>query len=91
MSILSSFSSKFNLSESKDLITYKDQYGIVLPKVDEYYNDTFIKEMIKAKEKKDEISERMRLLYVALTRAREKIVIVLPKIEKEEYGNDSFV
>lgn len=85
------FSSKFNLSESKDLITYKDQYGIVLPKVDEYYNDTFIKEMIKAKEKKDEISERMRLLYVALTRAREKIVIVLPKIEKEEYGNDSFV
>ena len=47
--------------------------------------------MIKAKEKKDEISERMRLLYVALTRAREKIVIVLPKIEKEEYGNDSFV
>ena len=85
------FSSKFNLSESKDLITYKDQYGIVLPKVDECYNDTFIKEMIKAKEKKDEISERMRLLYVALTRAREKIVIVLPKIEKEEYGNDSFV
>ena len=85
------FSSKFNLSESKDLITYKDQYGIVLPRVDEYYNDTFIKEMIKAKEKKDEISERMRLLYVALTRTREKIVIVLPKIEKEEYGNDSFV
>ena len=77
------FSSRFNLSELKEKIIFDNEYGIVLPKVDEYYKDTIIKTLIKKKTRREEISERIRLLYVALTRAREKMTIVIPKIEEE--------
>ena len=78
------FASKFSLSELTDKIIYDNNYGIVLPKVDEYYKDTILKTLIKKKTRQEEISERIRLLYVALTRAREKMIIVIPKIEEEE-------
>ena len=77
------FSSRFNLSELKEKIIYDNNYGIVLPKVDEYYKDTILKTLIKHNTRREEISERIRLLYVALTRAREKMIIVIPKIEEE--------
>ena len=78
------FASKFSLSELTDRIIYDNNYGIVLPKVDEYYKDTILKTLIKKNTRCEEISERIRLLYVALTRAREKMIIVIPKIEEEE-------
>ena len=78
------FASKFSLSELTDRIIYDNNYGIVLPKVDEYYKDTILKTLIKKNTRGEEISERIRLLYVALTRAREKMIIVIPKIEEEE-------
>lgn len=77
------FSSRFNLSELKEKIIYDNNYGIVLPKVDGYYKDTILKTLIKHNTRREEISERIRLLYVALTRAREKMIIVIPKIEEE--------
>ena len=77
------FYSKFSLSELTDKIIYDNNYGIILPKVDEYYKDTIVKTLIKKNTRYEEISERIRLLYVALTRAREKMIIVIPKIEEE--------
>lgn len=77
------FYSKFSLSELTDKIIYDNNYGIVLPKVDEYYKDTIVKTLIKKNTRREEISERIRLLYVALTRAREKMIIVIPKIEED--------
>ena len=78
------FASKFSLSELNDKIIYDNDYGIVLPKVDGYYKDTILKKLIKKNTRREEISERIRLLYVALTRAREKMIIVIPKIEETE-------
>ena len=78
-----SFPSKFNLSDLNDKILYDNQYGVILPKVDEYYKDTIIKTLLKRKTKKEEISEKIRLLYVALTRAKEKMILVIPEIEEE--------
>ena len=78
------FYSRFSLSELTDKIIYDNKYGIVLPKVDEYYKDTILKTLIKKNTRREEISERIRLLYVALTRAREKMIIVMPKIEESE-------
>jgi len=78
------FAYKFSLSELTDKIIYDNNYGIVLPKVDEYYKDTILKTLIKKNTRLEEISERIRLLYVALTRAREKMIIVIPKIEEDE-------
>ena len=77
------FYNRFNLSELREKIIYDNKYGIVLPKVNEYYKDTILKTLIKKNTRLEEISERIRLLYVALTRAREKMIIVLPKLDEE--------
>ncbi len=77
------FSSRFNLPEFNDRIYFDNKYGIVLPKVDKFYKDTILKTITKKKGLTEDISERIRLLYVALTRAKEKMVIVLPKSEEE--------
>ena len=75
---------RFNLDETKKRVLYDNKYGIVIPKVDDYYKDTIIKTLVKNNIKKEEISEEIRLLYVALTRVKEKMIIVIPKIEEEK-------
>lgn len=74
--------SKFNLSELNDRILFDQEYGLILPVFDEGLKDTFYKTLLKLKVKKEEISERLRVLYVALTRAREKMIIVVPEFNK---------
>ena len=81
---------KFNISDINDLFIVSKYYGLIVP--NELDNDnTVIKELYKYSYIKEEISEKIRLLYVALTRAREKMIIVIPKkettkLEKNEYG-----
>jgi len=77
------FSSRFNTSELKEKIIYDNKYGLILPNVDGYYKDTILKTLLKINTKKEEISEKIRLLYVALTRAKEKMIIVMPEVEEE--------
>lgn len=77
------FQDKFNTNELKEKIIYDNKYGLVLPKVEEYYKDTILKTLLKLNTKREEISERIRLLYVAVTRAKEKMIFVIPKIEEE--------
>ena len=76
-----SFQSRFNIQELKEKILYDNKYGIILPKVDEYYKDTIIKTLCKKNYKREEISEKIRLFYVALTRAKEKMIMVIPEEE----------
>ena len=76
------FSSKFNTMELKERILYDNKYGLVIQKVDEYYKDTILKTLLKVTTKKEEISEKIRLLYVAVTRAKEKMIIVMPEQEE---------
>lgn len=78
------FQDKFNLMELKEKILFDNEYGIILPKVDKYYKDTILKTLIKERTKKEEISERIRLLYVAVTRAKEEMIFVTPKMEEEK-------
>ena len=77
------FSSRFNISELNERILFDNKYGIIIPKVDNYYKDTILKTLLKINTKKEEISERIRVLYVALTRAKEKMIIVMPELEEE--------
>ena len=76
-------SSNFNTDELKDRILFDNKYGIILPKVDNCYKDTVLKLLLKDTLKKEDISERIRLFYVAVTRAKEKMIIVMPKLEEE--------
>lgn len=78
------FTSPFNLNELSERVLFDSQYGFVLPKVDQYYKDTILKTLLKKHTKLEEISERIRLLYVAVTRAKEKMVIVMPECEEEQ-------
>lgn len=77
------FQDKFNTNELKEKIIYDNKYGLILPKVDTYYKDTILKTLLKNNTKREEISERIRLLYVAVTRAKEKMIFLSPKIEEE--------
>ena len=77
------FSGKFNTQELKERIIYDNKYGLVVQKVDEYYKDTILKTLLKNSTKKEEISEKIRLLYVAVTRAKEKMIIVMPETDEE--------
>ena len=52
-------------------------------KVNESYKDTIMKTLLKSRVRNEEISERIRLLYVAVTRAKEKMIFVLPEQEEE--------
>ena len=70
-------------------IIFDNNYGLILPTVTGFYKDTILKTLVKEKTKKEEISERIRLLYVAVTRAKEKMIIVTE--EQEETSEEEFV
>ena len=84
-----SLSSKFNIRELSEKIILDNKYGFILPKVNHYYKDTILKTLLKEQFKKEEIGERLRLFYVALTRAKEKMIIVMP--EQDIDNNYQFV
>ena len=80
---------KFNTKDLNSKIIVDNKYGIIIP--NEKNETSLIKELYKENYKKEDISERLRLFYVALTRAKEKIIIVLPykdtvKTHKNELG-----
>ena len=67
----------FNVRELNDKIYYSNKYGIVIPYFkDNLLHNTIIKTLLQNNYYEEEISEKLRLLYVALTRAREKIIFV---------------
>ena len=69
-------SKKFNIDDLKNKFYFDKKYGIITPYIDEKDNQTIIKDLLKNEYIKEEISEKLRLFYVALTRAREKMIIV---------------
>jgi len=72
----SGFDKPFNLDDLKSRIIYDNKYGIVIPIENDGLDDLITKYIIKDNYIKEDISERIRLLYVALTRAKEKMIIV---------------
>lgn len=76
--------SKFNISDLKEKFTYDDTYGIITPYVDNGQVNTIYKYLLKDKYIKEEIGEKIRLFYVALTRAKEKMIMVGDLTIKDE-------
>ena len=72
----SGFHKEFNLMDVKDKILYNEKYGLIMPSYNEGFSNTFINTIFKEDNLRNEISEKIRLLYVALTRAKEKMIIV---------------
>ncbi len=72
----SGLSKKFNIDDLKSKFYFNEKYGIITPYIDNEPKTTILKTLLKKDYLKEEISEKLRLFYVALTRAREKIIIV---------------
>ena len=78
----------FNISDIKEKFTYSNKYGIITPYFDEGVGETIYKSLMKDDYLKEEISEKIRLFYVALTRAKEKMILVMP-YEEIDSGKES--
>ncbi len=87
----SGLSLSFNISDLKEKVLFDSEYGIVIPSFQNGYQDTFYKLLLKKKYMKEEISEKIRLFYVALTRCKEQMIVVANLEEQESYLNDGFV
>ena len=84
---------EFNTSELKDKFIVDKKYGLIVPSNLEEIDNSLIKEMYKYDFNREEVSEKIRLFYVALTRAREQMIIVLPDKETRtlEKNNDGVI
>lgn len=67
---------RFVYKELNDRILFDKEYGIIIPVFREGLKDTILKKLLKQRTIYEEISERLRIFYVALTRAKEKMIIV---------------
>ncbi len=78
----------FNISDLKDRFLFDNKYGIITPYFKEGINESMIKYLVKYHYLEEEVSEKIRLFYVALTRAKETMILLTPKIEEEIYDLD---
>ena len=82
---------EFNISDLKERFLQDKDYGIIVPYFDEGIGITIYKELLKQKYLKEEISEKIRLFYVAMTRAREKMILIKPASERECFDSSKTV
>ena len=74
---------KFAIKEIKSKFLMNEKYGLILPYIEEdTEKDTILKDLYVSDYYNEEISEKIRLFYVALTRCREKMII-LASIDEE--------
>ncbi len=81
----SGYDKVFNDQDVKKRFIYTHKYGIIMPYFKEGIGSTILKDLYKNDYYKKSISEKIRLFYVALTRAKEKIIIVSPLNEEKNY------
>ena len=74
----------FNKQDIKERFIYDNEYGIITPYFDEGITETILKDLVINKYNEEDISERIRLLYVDVTRAKEKMIIVTSLKEEQE-------
>ena len=68
---------QFNRTMKNSSFAADQKYGVTLPMLGRNAKDSFLIHLIKDKDVKEDFEEKLRLFYVALTRAREKIVMVI--------------
>lgn len=74
---VSGITKKVNESDYRTKIAYDQDLGFGIKYIDEISEyDTISKRALKIKSFKEMLAEEMRILYVALTRAKEKLVLV---------------
>ncbi|HMM00769.1 MAG TPA: UvrD-helicase domain-containing protein [Bacilli bacterium] len=77
---------RFNRTDVGDKDIVNPDLGIIIPNGTRKNGQNMFKDLLKYREIKEDISEKIRLFYVALTRAREKIIILHGTEEKSVYA-----
>lgn len=80
----------FNESDIKEKMGVSNDYGIFIPFVDGGESSLITRTLHQERVRLEDISEKVRLLYVALTRAREKMILVLPNKEYKHINPKKF-
>jgi len=70
---------KFNIREAINKFSYDNKYGIIIPYKEDFICNTIYHNLSYKDYVKENIGERIRLFYVALTRAKEKMIFLLPQ------------
>ncbi len=84
-SLFHQFESNNNRSANNSAYLVSLPYGLILPAIDPEDNEWTIFHFLEKKRRKEEaISERMRLLYVALTRPKEQCYLLLAEQNPEK-------
>ena len=83
-------SKKSNDEDKKAKFLVDSNFNIITPYIDNGIKQTILKDILIDDENKKGISEKIRLFYVALTRAKEKIILVCP-LDKEKEGYTTLV
>jgi ATP-dependent helicase/nuclease subunit A len=77
----------FNKTETRSFYQYSQRYGIQLPYPEAMYPYPLFHDLIMYEEEQAILSEQIRLFYVALTRAQEKLIFIIeeskPRKEKD--------
>lgn len=77
---------KFNIRDTQERYLFDKKLGLIIPTVSDSLHHLFLREVYKNDFLSEEISEKLRLFYVALTRAKEKMIFVIPL--KNDTEND---
>jgi len=84
----------FNRQESRDKMVFHSKYGVGMDFVDlddRVRRPTILKQLIRRQNLMDNLGEELRILYVAMTRAKEKLIMtgmVKEKLLQEEGAAD---
>ncbi len=82
---------KFNVMEAKEKFLFDNKYGIITPNYDNGIKPTIYHTLYKENYLKEDISERIRLFYVALTRAKEKMILITSLKDTDSYQEEDLV
>ena len=86
--IVSALSRQFNMMDTRARLVTHPEYGAALELTDGFKRirrQGFFKQAIKAMVKKENLAEEIRVLYVALTRAKEKLIL-MGMIKKRDHA-----
>ena len=82
---------KFNIMDLNDRFIYNKKYGFITPVFNEGIDTTIYKDIYSDYYLKEEISEEIRLFYVALTRAKEKMIFLVNDFEEGNINKETKV
>lgn len=77
-------SNQFNFQENRSFFIFNREYGLISKSYENGFHDTIFHYLAKQHRKTMDISERIRLFYVALTRTKEEMIFILNSDKLDE-------